>query len=68
MALSFRPYFEGIIERLIKQEILHPLDFSDTEYCIDCIKGKYFKQIKEGAKQSARVFEIIHTNFVVYFL
>jgi hypothetical protein len=30
----------GGIERLIKEEILHPLDFLDTEYCIDCIKGK----------------------------
>ena len=34
----------GRIERLIKENILHPLDFSDVEYCIDCIKGKYVKK------------------------
>ena len=33
----------GRIERLIKEEILHPLDFSNSEHCIDCIKGKYVK-------------------------
>jgi hypothetical protein len=47
---------------LIKEEILHPLDFSDTEYCIDRIKGKYVKQIKKGTKRSAWVLEIIHAN------
>jgi hypothetical protein len=30
---------------LIKDDILTPLDFSDTDYCIDCIKGKYAKQV-----------------------
>jgi hypothetical protein len=40
----------GRIERLIKSEILPPLDFSDTnDHCIDCIKGKYPKKIKKGA-------------------
>lgn len=43
---------KGIIERLIKEEILYPLDFMDSEYCIDCIKGKYVKQIKKGAIRS----------------
>ena len=52
----------GRIERLIKENILHPLDFSDVEYCIDCIKGKYVKQIKKGAKRSAGVLEIVHTD------
>ena len=52
----------GRIERLIKENMLHPLDFSDVEYCIDCIKGKYFKQIKKGAKRSAGVLEIVHTD------
>jgi hypothetical protein len=40
----------GRIERLIKEEILHPLDFSNTEYCISCSKRNYVKQIKKGAK------------------
>ena len=42
----------GRIERLVKNEILPPLDFSDIEQCIDCIKGKYVKQIKKGANRS----------------
>jgi hypothetical protein len=63
VALSFRPYFEGGIERLIKDDILIPLDFSNSDYCIDCIKGKYDKQVKKGeAKRSAEVLEIIHTD------
>ena len=47
---------------MIKEEILHPLDFADLEHCIDCIKGKYAKQIKKNAKRSSRVLEIIHTD------
>jgi hypothetical protein len=34
MALSFRPYFEGRIERQVNNEILSPLEFSDLEQCI----------------------------------
>jgi hypothetical protein len=61
VALLFRPYFEGGIERLIKDDILIPLGFSNSDYCIDCIKGKYAKQVKKGeAKRSAMVLEIIH--------
>ena len=62
MALSFRPYFEGGIERLIKKSILPPLEFLDLEQCIDCIKGKYVKKIKKDAKWSARILEIVHTD------
>jgi hypothetical protein len=64
MTLSFRQHFEGGgIERLIKDDILHPLDFSNSDYCIDCIKGKYAKQVKKGeAKQSAGILEIIHMD------
>ena len=47
---------------MIKENILHPLDFLDVEYCIDCIKGKYVKQIKKGAKRSAGVLEIVYTD------
>jgi hypothetical protein len=28
---------------LIKDDILYSLDFSNSDYCIDCIKGKYAK-------------------------
>jgi hypothetical protein len=53
----------GRIERLIKDDILILLDFSNSDYCIDCIKGKYAKQVKKGeAKRSAGILEIIHTD------
>jgi hypothetical protein len=38
----------GRIESLVKNEILSLLEFSGIEQCIDCIKGKYVKQIKKG--------------------
>ena len=52
----------GRMEHLIKDEILQELDFSDSEQCIDCIKGKYAKTIKKGATRSTGVLEIIHTD------
>lgn len=45
----------GRIERLVKEEIIYPLDFIDLEHCIDCIKGKFVKQIKKTAKHSIRL-------------
>ena len=68
MALLFGPYFEGRIEHLIKEQILHPLGFSDADICIDCIKGKYAKQIKKGAIRSTGVLELIHTDICGPFL
>jgi hypothetical protein len=50
------------IERLVKESILPSLEFSDFEQCIDCIKGKYIKQIKKNTKRSAGILEIIHTD------
>ena len=29
------------LERMVKQGILHDLDFSDFDSCVDCIKGKF---------------------------
>jgi hypothetical protein len=52
----------GMIERLVKESILSPLEFSDFEQCIDCIKGKYVNQIKKNVKRSARILEIIHMD------
>ena len=43
----------GRIERLVKNDILPPLEFSDLEQCRECIKGKYVKKIKKDAKRSA---------------
>jgi hypothetical protein len=52
-----------MIESLIKDNILHPLDFSNSDYWIDCIKEKYAKQVKKGeAKRSVGILEIIHTD------
>jgi hypothetical protein len=50
MALSIRPFFEEKNKNLVKNNILPPLEFSNIEQCIDCIKGKYVKQIKKGCK------------------
>jgi hypothetical protein len=51
------------IERLFKDAIIIPLDFSNSYYCIDCIKGKYAKQVKKSeAKRSAGILEIVHTD------
>jgi hypothetical protein len=52
----------GRIERLVKESILPPLEFSDLNQCVDCIKGKYVKQSKKGAKRSTGVLEIIQTD------
>jgi hypothetical protein len=52
----------GRIERLIKEEILHPLDFSNFDQCIECIKGKFVKQIKKGVVRSTEILELIHTD------
>jgi hypothetical protein len=49
-------------ENLVKNDILPPLEFSDIEQCIYCIKGKYVKQIKKDANQSTATLEIIHTD------
>jgi hypothetical protein len=52
----------GRIERLVKESILPSLEFSNFEQCIDCIKGKYVKQIKKNVKRSVEILEIIHTD------
>jgi hypothetical protein len=53
----------GRIERLIKNDILIPLDFSNSDYFINCIKGKYAKQVKKSeAKRSGGILEIVHTD------
>jgi hypothetical protein len=41
----------GRIEHLVKESILPPLEFSDFEQCINCIKGKYVNQIKKTQKE-----------------
>ncbi|KAL1195638.1 Retrovirus-related Pol polyprotein from transposon TNT 1-94 [Cardamine amara subsp. amara] len=49
--------------RLVKDEILPQLDFSDLDVCLDCIKGKQTKHIiKKPATRSTQLLEIIHTD------
>ena len=50
------------MERLVKNEILASLDFTDMNVCVDCIKGKQTKHIKKGATGSIQLLEIIHTD------
>jgi hypothetical protein len=50
------------IERLVKNDILPPIEFSYLEQCRELIKGKYVKKIKKDAKRSAGVLQIIHTD------
>jgi hypothetical protein len=52
----------GRIERLVKNDILSPLEFSDLEQCRECIKGKYTKQNKKDAKRSIGILQIIHMD------
>ena len=42
----------GRMKRLVRESILPHLEFSDLEQCIDCVKGKFVKQIKKDAKRS----------------
>ncbi|KAH9648506.1 Integrase catalytic domain-containing protein [Citrus sinensis] len=51
------------MERLIKDDILHNLDFSDFGTCVDCIKGKLTaKTRKERTRRSQQVLEMVHTD------
>ncbi|CAM8940925.1 unnamed protein product [Rhodiola kirilowii] len=51
------------IMRLVKNEILPQLDFSDLNVCVDCIKGKQTKHIvKKSATRSTQLLELIHTD------
>jgi hypothetical protein len=36
------------MEHLIKEEILAPLDFTDFDHYVNCIKGKYVRHIKNS--------------------
>src|SRR3954466_9355323 len=50
------------MERLVSEEILQSLDFSDFDVCIVCIKGKQTKQKRLGSNRSLDVLELIHTD------
>ena len=50
------------MKRLVKDGILHNLDFTDLDVCVDCIKGKQTKHTKKGATRSGELLEIIHID------
>ena len=50
------------MERLIKNEILPNLDFTDLNICEDCIKGKQTKHTKKGATRNTQLLKIVHTD------
>ena len=51
------------MKRLIKENILHSLDFSDFDNCIDCIKGKLTaKTRKTNGSRKEGILQLIHTD------
>ena len=50
------------IQRLVSEGILDPLDFSDFQVCIECIKGKQTNMRKKDANRCSDVLELIHTD------
>ncbi|KAL9461972.1 hypothetical protein AB3S75_000039 [Citrus x aurantiifolia] len=51
------------MERLIKDDILHNLDFSYFGTCVDCIKGKLTAKVrKERTRRSQKVLELVRTD------
>ena len=50
------------IKRLVKDEVLNTLDYTDLETCVDCIKRKKTTKSKKDANRSSNIFEMIHIN------
>ena len=50
------------MERLIKNEILPDLDFTDLNICVNYIKGKQTKHTKKKATRSTQLLEIAHID------
>jgi len=46
------PISKERMQRLLKNEILPDLDFTDLNVCVDCIKGKQTKHTKKEATRS----------------
>ena len=54
--------------RLIKDEILSNLDFSNFDICVDYIKGKLTTNIRNAkADRCTKLLKVIHTNICVSF-
>ena len=51
------------MERLVKDKILHNLDFSDLLTCIECVKGKLTSKVrKDMIVRCGDVLKLIHTD------
>ena len=50
------------IKILVNDGVLSTLDFTDSDTCVDCIKGKQTKNSKKGEKRSTNILEIIHLD------
>jgi hypothetical protein len=50
------------IKRLVNDEVLKIIDFTNFGTCVDCIKGKQTNKTIKGSKRSSDIFEIIHTD------
>jgi len=46
----------------VSDEILEPLDLSDFEVCVECIKGKQTNIRKLGPERAKDILELVHTN------
>ncbi|KAD4385252.1 hypothetical protein E3N88_25420 [Mikania micrantha] len=50
------------LSRLVKDEVLPSLDFTDFGTCVKCLKGKMTTTTKKCATRSSNLLEIIHTD------
>ena len=51
------------MQRLIKEWVLHDLDFSYFDTCVNCIKGKLLVRARKGKRSRKQdVLEMIHTD------
>jgi len=61
----FGTYFKERIQRLVKNEILPDLDFTDLNVCVDYIKGEQTKHTKKGATRNTQLLESYTPIYVV---
>ena len=54
--------FIGRVERSTKDNILHTLNFSDLQICVDYCRGKLTKIKKKGFTCSSNLLGVIYTN------
>lgn len=50
------------LQRLVKENLLPALDFSDLDTCIECVKGKLTKSRNKESNRSTEPLQLIHTD------